>query len=111
MKKKDDRPSWLQALEAACKASSQTAVAKRLTVSNATVCAVLKGTYHADTTRIEARVRGALMAETVVCPLLGELPKDQCVEEQGMGFHLNPHRAALYVACKTCPNAIPKERP
>ena len=110
MKKPDERPDWIQALDEACKASSQGAVARRLGVSSSAVCAMLKGTYQADTYRMETRVRGALMAETVECPLLGELPTDQCVEEQGMGFHLNPHRASLYIACKTCPNAISKER-
>jgi DNA-binding transcriptional regulator YdaS (Cro superfamily) len=104
------RPDWIHVLEAACKASSQAAVARDLELSPATLSQVLKGTYGASTSRIEARVRGALMAERVRCPVLGDLPMDQCQCEQGMGSRAtSPLRLSLARTCPTCPNAR-KER-
>ena len=101
---------WISALEAACRDRSQAAVARQLDVSAAAVNQVLKGTYGASTDRIEARVRGALMEETVGCPVLGDLPRDQCQREQSMGSRAtSPLRLQLSRTCRTCPNAH-KER-
>lgn len=106
----DSLPDWIQALHEACKQSSQTAVAHRLRVSSSTISLLLKGNYTADTARMEARVRGELMQKTCICPVLGEMSTAQCQEEQGMGYYPNPIRGALYKACKTCSNALRKEK-
>jgi hypothetical protein len=54
---------------------------------------------------VRARIRGALMAETVMCPILGEIGRDRCLTEQKRPFAAtNSTRARLYHACKTCPN-------
>lgn len=98
-------PDWLSALASACAASTQTAVAKQLLVSPSTVNQVLRGKYRGDLGRVEARVRGALMQETVTCPVLGDLATDQCQEQQGMGFYPSSIRAALYRNCRICTNA------
>jgi hypothetical protein len=34
--------------------------------------------------RIEARVRGALMEATVVCPVEGTIPKNRCADNQAL---------------------------
>ena len=105
------QPDWIAALRKACKTSSQTAIAHKLHVSPATISLLLKGTYTADTARMEARVRGELMQKTCTCPVLGEMSTAMCQEEQRMGYYPNPIRGALYKACKTCLNAIRKEKP
>ena len=99
------QPDWLQVLAAECDRTSQAAVAKRLKVSDATISQLLKGTYNADPKRMETRVRGELMRETVPCPVLGDLGKRQCLDEQSKPYYPNPLRSALFKACKTCPHA------
>ena len=98
-------PDWLQALVLECERTNQSSVARRLNVSPAAVSQLLKGTYSADTTRMEARVRGELMRETVPCPVLGELSKRQCLEEQSKPYYPNPLRSSLFKACKSCIHA------
>ena len=94
---------WIDVLRAACEASSQTKVARRLAVSAALVNQVLRGRYKASLTRLEARVRGELMRETLSCPVLGEISKRRCQDEQRRPFAAtNPQRVALYGACRTC---------
>lgn len=57
-----------------------------------------------------SRIRGALMAETVVCPVEGEIGRDVCASNQQLKpSTCNPTRMALARACPTCPNAIRKE--
>lgn len=102
---------WLDALRAAVEASSQAAVAKRLDVSPATISQLLKGTYAADTRRMEQRVRGELMRETHECPVLGQLTKRQCQDEQSKPYYANPLRSALHKACKSCLHATTRKEP
>lgn len=100
-----NQPDWLQVLAEECDRTSQSTVARRLNVSPAAVSQLLKGTYSADTTRMEDRVRGELMRETVPCPVLGDLGKRQCLDEQAKPYYANPLRSALFKACKSCPYA------
>lgn len=99
------RPDWLRVLADACRHSSQAAMARLLGISQSTVSQLLKGTYKADTTHMEARVRGELMRGTVPCPVLGELGIHKCLEEQMKPYYPNPLRSALFKACKTCIHA------
>lgn len=98
-------PDWILALRSTCKATSQASVAKRLGISSATVSQLLNGTYCADTSRMEARIRGELLRETVTCPVMGEVSRRVCTEEQRRPYYPDPISSALYRACKTCPNA------
>lgn len=98
---------WIAALREACEADSQKAVAKRIGYSQATLSQVLRGAYKGDLTRIQAAVEGALMKSTVECPVIGEIPRQRCIEHQRMSFSTsNPMRVQLYKACKVCPNRI-----
>ncbi len=99
------RPEWLQVLAAACEATSQADVSRRLGISASSVCLLLKGTYKGRLDHMEARVRGELMARTVQCPVLGEMSTRQCCDEQKKPYWPNPLRSALFKACKTCPHA------
>ncbi|SFD72580.1 hypothetical protein SAMN05428997_14610 [Bosea sp. CRIB-10] len=104
-------PPEIRALAEACKAESSRRVAKRIGYSDATVSFALANKYqNGDLPKLFARIRGALMGETVECPILGEITKDQCLDNQGKPFSTaNPARARLYRACRRCPNRQQKD--
>jgi hypothetical protein len=95
-------PDWVLALATACDESSQAAVARRLGYSPTAVSTTLKGDYGADLSRLEAAVRGAFMAATVGCPVIGEIGADLCAEHQRRPYaNTNPTRIALHRACRS----------
>lgn len=97
--------TWLAALREACTARGQADVARQLGYSAGAISAVLAGKYQASTARLQAAVEGALLLATVDCPVLGELPRQRCVEHQRRGFAAtNPMRVALSRACPDCPH-------
>lgn len=99
---------WLDVLEAECRRRSQSAVAHELGVSPAMVNQVLKGSYKANTDRMKALVEGAYMGRVVACPVLGELPLNECLGHQDREFAAtNPQRVALYRACRHCAKRKP----
>ncbi len=98
---------WIEALRTACAASSQPAVAGRIGYSTAVVNAVLKGSYKGDLKRVQQAVEGALMGSTVDCPVLGEIPRQRCVDHQRAPFTAtNPMRVQLSRTCPTCSNNL-----
>ena len=103
----EERPDWVVELARQCELSSQRKVARRLGVSAAVVSQVLKEKYPGDLAGVEARVRGAFMASVVDCPVLGELPSDQCQAWQRKPFAAtNPLRVQVYRACRDgCPHS------
>lgn len=100
-------PTWVEALARACDESSQSKVARRIGYSAATLSYVLNARYSGDLGAVEQAVKGALMAETVACPLVGSLAADTCLNHQKAPWapH-NPQRIAFYRACRDgCPNS------
>lgn len=98
-------PDWIAALAAECDRTSQGQCATRLGISSAAVNQVLGHAYKGRLDRIEQRVRGELMRETVVCPVLGEISRRDCLDYQARKFRpTNPLRVQLYTACPACPN-------
>lgn len=96
---------WIDVLKQVSEHSSQSAVATRIGYSAAVVNQVLKGTYKGDLISVEDAVRGALMGAVVDCPVIGEMPRNRCIEHQRRGAHFaptNPLRIQLYRACPTC---------
>lgn len=99
-------PDWIEALAAACDASTGRAVSRRLGVSPAAVCRVLANAY-GDTERMERRVREILMATVVTCPVLGDIDAAACREHQGRPYTpINPTFVRLFRACRTCPHRL-----
>lgn len=94
------------ALEAAVKRlGAQSKVAEELGVSPAVVNTLLKDRYQGDVGRMVERIRGEYMAETVTCPVMGQLGRQHCQTYQGRALvFTNPLRSALHQACKTCAN-------
>lgn len=110
----DGVPDWVAILAQHCDASSQAKVAKVVGYSAATVSLVLGGTYRGDLGKVESAVRGAFMAATVACPVLGDIPTNACLTHQRQDFRATNHqRVQLYRACNGgCSHArsTPKER-
>jgi hypothetical protein len=98
---------WLEALREACEKTTQTQVAKLIGYVPSVISQVLRGSYRGKTTKIEAAVRGALMGETVACPILGENPRSTCIAEQRKpAMASSPIRIRLWRACRAgCPNS------
>ncbi|BAE49253.1 hypothetical protein [Paramagnetospirillum magneticum] len=103
----DDMPAWIEALARACDEASQKKVAARVGYSPATLSYVLNARYTGDLGAVEQAVKGALMAETVNCPVVGELACDAClVHQRAPWAPHNPQRIAFYRACRAgCPNS------
>lgn len=103
----DSGSDWLRALANECKATSQNKAAKRLGLSSATISLVLRGEYGADTSQIEARVRGELLNACVECPVLGEINQRVCLDWQAKPFAATNHlRVQVYRACRNqCPHS------
>jgi hypothetical protein len=103
-------PAEILVLAEACKAQTSRALARRLGYSDAVISHVLGNKYPGDVARVLATVRGALMGETVLCPILGDIGRDRCFREQATPFAAtNSTRARLSHACKTCPNRQQKD--
>lgn len=98
---------WIEALRTECERTSQSRTARRLGVSPTMVNQALNGTYKGNIARLETLVRGELMSETVECPVLGEITKRRCLDEQARPFApTNPQRVACYKACRSgCPHS------
>jgi hypothetical protein len=101
-------PDWIEALAGSCAAIGAQETAKRLQYSPSVVSQVLSKNYGpygkgGDLDKFEPVVRGALMGSVVVCPVLDEIGRDRCRQEQARPFvATNSTRARLRRACKTC---------
>jgi len=102
-----DMPVWVRELALEANRTTQAKAAKKIGYSSAVLSHVFANNYPGDLASVEAKVRGALMGETVVCPVVGEIGRDRCLNEQAM-----PHtgassiRARLYRACRSgCENS------
>lgn len=103
-------PAEVLLLAEACKARTSRAVAQQLGYSDAVISHVLANKYPGDLPKVFLKIRGALMGETVECPIVGEITKDQCLDNQGKPFSTaNPARARLYRACRRCPHRQQKD--
>lgn len=83
------------------------AAAKAIGYSPAVVSNMLAARYPGDLDAVFAKIRGALMGEVVICPVLGEVGRHRCLSEQRMPFATsNSARARVYRACRSgCPHS------
>lgn len=100
-----DSPDWLAVLSAHCKAHGQRKTAEAIGYSAGVVSQVLKGKYPGDLRAVQIKVEGALMGLSVDCPVVGDLPRNRCLEYQRQGFAATNHlRVQLAKTCPKCPN-------
>lgn len=103
-------PAEVLILAEACKARTSRAAAQQLGYSDAVISHVLANKYPGDLPKVFAKIRGALMGETVMCPILAEIGRDRCLTEQAKPFAAtNSTRARLFHACRTCPHRQQKD--
>lgn len=106
----EELPAEIAALATACRRETSRAIARRLDYSDAVVSHVLANKYPGDMAKVFAKIRGALMGETVMCPILDEIGRDRCLSEQAKPFAAtNSTRARLFHACKSCLNRQQKD--
>jgi len=103
----DALPDWVVALAEEASRTSGVAAARRLGYSPAVVTGVINATYPGDMGAVEEKVRGALMGVEVECPILGEIGRDRCLDEQKKKFRgTSAIRTRLYAACRGgCPHS------
>jgi hypothetical protein len=104
----DKPPDWIEELANEADRTTAAAASKRIGYSGAVISYVLSKSYPGDVARVEAKVRGALMGLTVDCPIVGEIGRDRCLDEQRMSnTGASSIRAKLYRACRSgdCPHS------
>jgi hypothetical protein len=102
----DPLPDWMEALARECDRTSQNKTARLLGYTPGALSAVLGGSYKAGTDTIEQTVRGALMGETLECPVLGEIGKKVCRDWRGRAAKFssrNTRSVMMFRACHRCP--------
>lgn len=98
----ESAPDWLLILAENCDSSSQKKVGEEIGYSSTVVNQVLKGRYTGDLTAVEKAVRGAYLNATVLCPVLGDLPVNRCLQHQRQPYaNTNRLRVRLYIACRS----------
>jgi hypothetical protein len=96
-----DPPDWIVALAVEANRTTLKAAADRIGYSAPVVSEALSATYRGSLARVEERVRGALMGLTVDCPILGDIGRDRCLDEQKEPFRAtSAMRARLWHACR-----------
>lgn len=103
----DAAPIWVRELATEANRTTQASTARKIGYSSAVLSHVFGNNYPGDMSKVEAKVRGALMGETVMCPVVGEIGRDRCLNEQAMPMTgASSIRAKLYRACRSgCPNS------
>lgn len=107
-----DVPNWVMVLAEECDRTSQNKAGIRIGRKGPLVNAVLHRKYAGNYDRVEEAVRGVFLKETVLCPELGELPKQDCLAWRKKSRSFSGHnalRVAMYRACKRCPISKAKE--
>lgn len=100
-------PDWLIELAALADREGLAGAEKRIGYSRSAISTIISGKYAGDIGRVEEMVRGALMALSVECPVLGEIGRDRCLQEQKEPFRATSrHRAQIFHACRGgCPHS------
>lgn len=103
-------PDWILVLAEEASRSTAKAVAERLGYSTSVVTTAIVRAYRGNMERLEQLVRGAFMSLKVDCPVLGELARDRCLQEQAEPFRASSAmRAQLFHAC-TIPGRCPHSK-
>lgn len=107
----EELPDWVAELAAMADAEGLDGAGKRIGYTGSAISGVINHKYGGNLAAVEERVRWALMSKTVDCPILGEIDRNRCLEEQQEPFRAtSAFRAQLFHACRNgCPNARPQK--
>ncbi|MBW7968148.1 transcriptional regulator [Bradyrhizobium sp. BR 10289] len=103
-------PDWIKALAEEADRIKLKGIAIRLEYSQAAISSVLSKKYGGDVGRIEGKVHGLLLGATVVCPVYGEIGRDQCLDLQRKQHPTSEAAGRCYRSCRglgvpKCPNS------
>lgn len=103
-------PDWVGVLADASDRTSQANVARLLNINSGYISYALrneKPQYHQP---VEYAVRGKLMAETIACPVLGEIDQSLCVRHRKNRVPaVLPEERQLRATCPTCIHNIKRK--
>lgn len=105
-------PAEIAALAEHADNGTASATARAIGMSPATVSHLIAGkTQNHDLEKILARIRGALLGETVECPRKGEMSRLVCLKWQDKPFAAtSADRVRMFHACRSgCPHSRLKE--
>ena len=103
-------PDWVETLAAMADASSQGKAGRDIGYSGSVVNAVLKGVYNGDLEAVEKAVRGRFMKATVMCPVLGEIAANQCLEHQKRAMQFSAASSLRVQLARACRGGCPHSR-
>lgn len=96
---------WFIALQSAANTMSQAKLAAKCGISGTAINQVLKGNYQGSINNVSEKVKGALLEQSVTCPVLDTITTDVCANHRNKGFKPNnPMRVQLFRACQKCQN-------
>ena len=105
-------PDWVTVLVTECDQTSQTDVAKKLTISSAVVSQTIRNQYKGNMGNVEANVRDTFMNAPVHCDALGgAIESATCLTWRRRAEGLtssSPMRVMMFHACRGCPKFQPK---
>ena len=101
----EEVPDWIAELANLADREGLSGAEKRIGYSRSAISTVINGKYTGDVARVEDMVRGALMAATVECPVLGDMARNVCMDWQKRPYS---DASALHIrmnrACRSCAN-------
>lgn len=96
-------PDWIIALATACENTSQNVVAKKLQINGGYVSYALRNQKREYHESVEDAVRGALMGQTLPCPVLGDIDHGLCARHRKSRIRpIGPEQKRLRAACPVC---------
>ncbi|MBR0962219.1 transcriptional regulator [Bradyrhizobium japonicum] len=105
-------PDWIQVLAEEADRVTATRAAKNIGYSAAVLSHVFANNYKGDLGAVEQKVRGALLGVKVMCPVYGEIGRDQCLDLQKNGPPFSSEASGrCYRSCRgiggipKCPNS------
>ncbi|MGS4886119.1 transcriptional regulator [Roseibium sp. MB-4] len=100
-------PDWVRELAALADRDGLRGCEKRIGYSTAAISQAIGNKYRGDIDKVADKVRGALMGETVTCPVQGKIARNVCLDWQGKPRAVtNPFRTKVYRACRNgCPHS------
>ena len=100
-------PAWVRELAMLIDKVGLKRASRIVGYSNAVLHEVVRGTYKGSVEKVCERVSGAILQETVDCPVLGELRRDTCLDWQAKPYAItSSHRMRMYRACRSgCPHS------
>lgn len=94
-------PEYILALASDCNRHSLSIVGHKVGYSGSTLSTILGGNYNGNMAKVEDKLSAIYFAQVIVCPVLGDLKRHKCLENQDRPFRAtSAHRARLYHACR-----------